>query len=224
MDENKRMIDGCKVLHTVRLDGVEHIVATNPEDSRPYRLYEARRDNILGVSEARMHLADSDYLKVMREFVRVLAVRTDSLDLDRVYRGTPLMDFPVTEKECVLGGMDEDMTGAVIAIRQEMLSPEYRTQSHQLHIATGGFGCLPEASGRAIYCTNLYSGEQTRFAREDMLGVLAEDILPGWAKTKLAALRRPPERESVLEKIHEAKAHLSTPPKSRQRDKDAPGL
>jgi hypothetical protein len=224
MDENRRTVDGCEVLHSVRLDGVEHIVTANPEDGRPYRLYEVRRDNVLGVNEARMHLADSDYLKVMREFVRVLAVRTDSLDLDRACRGTPLMDFPVTAGECVSGGLDADMTGTVIAIRQEVLSPEYRLQSHQLHVATGGFGCLPEASGRAVYCTNLYSGEQTRFAREDVLGVVAEDALPKWAAKKLAALRRPPEKESVLAKIHEAKAHLSTPPKSKQRGKDAPEL
>jgi hypothetical protein len=221
MDENRRMIDGCKVLHCIRLDGIEHIVATNQEDGGPFRLYEARRDNVLGVNEARMLVADSDYLKVMREFVRVLAVRLDSLDLDRIYRGTLLVDFPVTAEECVLVGMDADMTGNVIAIRQEVLSPEYRTQSHQLHIATGGFGCLPEASGRAVYCTNLYSGEQTRFARTDVLGVVAEDALPKWATKKLAALRRPPEKESVLAKIREAGAMPLTPPKSKQRDKDA---
>jgi hypothetical protein len=220
MDENKRMIDGCDVLHSVRLDGVEHIVAANPKDARPYRLFESRRDNILSVDEARMIAADSDYLKVMREFTRRLTARLDSLDLDRVYRGTPYADFPVTAEECVSGGMDADLTGTVIAIRQEMLSPEYRSQSHQLHIATGGFGCLPASSGRAVYCTNLYSGEQTRFSREDVLGTVTEDALPEWATKKLAVLRRPPERESVLARIHEAKAHPA-PPRSKQRGKDA---
>jgi hypothetical protein len=201
----KQLIDGYEVLHSVRLDGARHIVAINADFEKPCRLYESRCDNVLGAEEVRLVLSDHDYIRVMREFVRRLSARLDSLDLDRTYLGTPSLDFPIGAVGCVPGSMDTDLSGKVRAIKKEALSPEYRTKSHQLHLATGGFGCSPTASGRAVYCTNLYSGEQTRFSREDVLGVVADDNLPGWAQRKLAALRKPPEKESVLAKIRYAK-------------------
>jgi hypothetical protein len=201
----KQLIDDYEVLHSVRLDGTRHIVAINADLEKSCRLYESRCDNVLGVEEIRLILSDHDYIRVMREFVRRLSARLDSLDLDRTYRGTLSVDFPVMAAECVHDGMGTDLSGKVIAIRKEALSPEYRAKSHQLHLATGGFGCSPTARGRAVYCTNLYSGEQTRFSREDVLGVVVDDNLPGWAQRKLAALREPPEKESVLAKIREAK-------------------
>jgi hypothetical protein len=209
MEQSKKTIEGYEVFHSIRLDGVDQIVAINTDAIRPYRLYECRRDNMLCAEEYHLIQNDFDYIAVMREFLRRLGVRLDSLHLDRVYRGTPLIDAPIVPNDCVEGGLDADLTGRVIAIRQDVLSPEFRACSHQLHLATGGSGCSPDARGRAVYCTNLYSGEYTRFAREDVLGVVADDseVLPKWARDKLARLRDVSEKESVIAKIKAAKAN-----------------
>jgi len=200
MPGEKQVIDGYETIHSIRIDGVDEIVAQNTAAGDHYRIYQRRSSNPL-FAEYNTVFADDDYLKVMREFTRRINAHLDSLELDRVYRGSPVADAALTSEDCVKGGMDEDLNGKVIAIKAEALSPEFRARSHQCMLATGGFGCSPTARGTAVYCTNLYSGEQARWERYQVLGVVNEGTLPEWAREKLAALREPRERESVLAKL-----------------------
>ena len=215
MSDGKQIIDGYETLHSVGIGGVNEIVAQNTATSDHYRIYQCRRDNPL-FAEYSIAFEGNDYLKVMREFTRRINAHLDALELDRVYRGTPVVDAALALEDCVKGGMDEDLNGKVIAIKAEALSPEYRRMSDQMMLATGGFGCSPTASGRAVYCTNLYSGEQARWERYQVLGVVDEGALPEWAQKKLVALREPKERESVLEKLREAKAQPRQDPKPKR--------
>ena len=199
----KRTIDGCAVLHAIRIDGAEQIVA---ENESYFRLYEGRRISSLGIDEYTMVFENIDYLKSMREFTRRINVALDGLGLERVYRGSPIFeDYPLTTEDCVSDGMGADLTGKVVAAKTEVLSPEYRTCSHQLMLANGGFGCSPNSRGQAVYAANLYSGEENRWNRSDILGVVAEDSLPAWAQEKLIKLRNPVDRESVIKKIRATK-------------------
>lgn len=229
----EKNIDGYEALHSVRIDGEDEIVACKTEDAESrYRLYRRLRDNPL-IEEIRVVFETDDYLKAMREFTRRINAGLDRLALDRVYRGYPLTDYPLSAADCVTGGMDTHLAGRVIAIKAEALSPEYRSRSHQLMLATGGFGCAPDASGRAVYCTNLYSGEKGRWDRSDILGAIPEDRLPEWAREKLTVLRggsregaqKEPvaqnlgQRESTLAKIREAKSKPSAPRKPKTERK-----
>lgn len=216
MPEKKQVIDGYEALHTVRIDGADEIVAQNMEAGDHFRIYQRRNNNPL-IAEYSVVFAGDDYMKVMREFTRRINAHLDSLELDRVYRGSPIMDTALTSEDCVKDGMNEDLNGKVIAIKAEALSPEFRHASDQIMLATGGFGCSPVASGTAVYCTNLYSGEQARWERYQVLGVVDESTLPEWAREKLAAMRELPERESVLAKLREAK---SQPRQNRKPKKD----
>ena len=66
---------------------------------------------------------------------------------------------------------------------------------NQLWLAEGGFGCSPDASGRAVYATCLGDGEKTRWNRSDFTGVLDEQYLPDWAREKLEELRGPQQEQ-----------------------------
>ena len=218
--EEKRTIGGYTVLHAIRIDGAEQTVAEN--DSH-FRLYEGRRISGLGIQEYAMVFENSDYLKAMREFTRRINVALDGLGLERVYRGSPVFeDYSLTTEDCVKGGMDADLRGKVVAVRAEVLSPEYRARSHQLMLATGGFGCSPNARGQSVFAKNLYSGEENRWSRSDILGVVEENTLPDWAKGKLAKLREPAPRESILGKIQAAKAQPEREYKSTKPHKSEP--
>ena len=218
MDE-KRTIDGYAVLHAIRIDGAEQIVAE--KDSR-YRLYRGERVSTLGIEEYTTVFENRDYLKTMREFTRRINVALDGLDLDRVYRGSPLVDYPLSAEDCVPGGMDADLQGKVMAVRGEILSPEYRACSLLLMLATGGFGCSPNVRGQSVFAKNLYSGEENRWSRSDILGVVEENALPDWAKEKLAKLREPAPRESVLGKIRAGKSQLDEENRAPKSHKSEP--
>ena len=217
--DDKRIIDGYAVLHTIRIDGAEQIVA---EKDNHYRLYRGERVSGLGLEEYTVVFEDRDYLKAMREFTRRINSALDGLDLSRVYRGSPLVDFRLEAEDCVPGGMDADLRGKVVAIKAEILSPEYRSGSYQLMLAEGGFGCAPNARGQSVFCKELYSGESVRWARADILGVVDESLLPAWAKEKLAKLREPAQRESVVDKIRAAKPVREQEPQPPKHHKSEP--
>jgi len=92
---------------------------------------------------------------------------------------------------CAAGMYDGNVEGKVLVMKPDTLKESCWSQENQLWLATGGFGCDPKASGRAIYATCLADGEQTRWNREDFIGVLDEQFLPEWAAQKLEALRAP---------------------------------
>ena len=79
-------------------------------------------------------------------------------------------------------------------------------------------GILPWRTPR--WAPALNSGDKERWDRGDILGVIAEDALPGWAQEKLAALRQPPEKESVIAKIREAKNNPSAPKEGQRQKKE----
>ena len=60
MDDN-RIIDGYAVLHAIRIDGAEQIVA---EKNNHYRLYRVERVSGLGLEEYTVVFEDRDYLEL----------------------------------------------------------------------------------------------------------------------------------------------------------------
>ncbi len=217
--DDMRIIDGYTALHAIRIDGAEQIVA---EQDNYYRLYRVERVSGLGIEEYTVVFEDRDYLKAMREFTRRINSVLDGLDLSRVYRGSPLMDFRLEAEDCVPGGMDADLRGKAVAVKAEVLSPEYRSGSYQLMLAEGGFGCSPNARGQSVFSKELYSGESVRWDRADILGVADESLLPAWAIEKLAKLREPAPRESVVEKIRAAKPVQDQEPQAPKPHKSGP--
>jgi len=70
-----------------------------------------------------------------------------------------------------------------------VLSPEYRRGDVQLVLANSGNGTHANPRGSAVYCTHLNTGEETRFERSDVLGVVRPEAIPQWAKDSLARIQ-----------------------------------
>lgn len=88
----------------------------------------------------------------------------------------------------------DSMIGRELDKQILVLSPTTLKEScwspqNQLWLAGGGFGCHPNASGRAVYATCLGDGEHTRWNRSDFIGILRNEHLPEWAKESLETLR-----------------------------------
>ena len=171
----------------------------------------------VGLADCETVYEHHDYLDVMREYTRRLGVALDSLGLDRVYRGSPTFDdSPIRAEDCF--PEDMDLKGQVIAVKARTLAPEYRVASHQLYIATGGFGCSPNARGRAVFCKNIYNDESVRFDRDGILGVVKPECIPAWAKEKIAKLQA--EKPSVMDEINHSKQETREQPATHET---APG-
>lgn len=88
-----------------------------------------------------------------------------------------------------------DINGKVVVLSRMALNEEYWSPENQLWLATGGFGCDPNASGRAVYATCLYDSEETRWNRHQIVGVLKDEFMPDWAREKLDELQNPQQSE-----------------------------
>ena len=91
--------------------------------------------------------------------------------------------------QCEPESSELDFTGRVLVLSPEILKESRWQPENQLWYARSGFGCEPNSRGRAVFCTCLGDGEETRWNRMDFVGVLKEEFLPDWAREKLVELR-----------------------------------
>ena len=100
------------------------------------------------------------------------------------------------QKHCEPDSSKLDYTGKVLVLSPNTLKEEYWSPENQLWLAQSGFGCSPTARGRSILCTCLGDGEQTRWNRNDFVGVLKNEYLPDWAKESLKQYQRSEQAET----------------------------
>ena len=101
-------------------------------------------------------------------------------------------------QHCVKEAWREDLEGKVLVLSPDSLKESYWEPKNQLWLAEGGFGCSPNAAGRAVYANCLGDGEHTRWDRSDFIGVLDEQYLPDWAKPRLAELTGQTQEGSAM--------------------------
>lgn len=104
-----------------------------------------------------------------------------------------------SDKHTVQSNEPQDYTGKLLIIRADVLKEEFRTPENQLFIASGGFGCKPDARGRKVFGQFLSDGEKTQFYREDFEGVIDEKHIPQWAKDKMEQMQQQSTAENSAE-------------------------
>ncbi|MPM70558.1 hypothetical protein SDC9_117513 [bioreactor metagenome] len=103
----------------------------------------------------------------------------------KAYQALGLFDYTHCEPDT----NNQDFMGKVLVMSTDNLKESCWSQRDQLWLATGGFGCRANSSGRAVFATCLSDGEDTRFNRTDFVGVLKEELLPDWAREKLMEIK-----------------------------------
>lgn len=93
----------------------------------------------------------------------------------------------ITAGMCYPLDYKKDINGKVVAIKADTLRPEYRRADKMLVLVTGGFGASANSRGNAVFTTNLYTGEHSRFERYDIQGEVKD--LPDWAKQRLKEIQ-----------------------------------
>ena len=145
--------------------------------------------------------ADSIYTCPDTGFGRYYHADTSLPDLER-FIGQTLEEYQALalfgKQHCDSSAWSESLEGKVLVLSPNVLKEEYWTQQNQLWLCTGGFGAEPNARGRAVYGICLGDGEQTRWDRQDFIGVLEEAYLPEWAAERLESLRAQNEQENEV--------------------------
>lgn len=71
----------------------------------------------------------------------------------------------------------ENIEGRVVVLGSEVLSIYHRKPEFQLANVTGGFGSKTNTVSGAVVLEFLHDGEKSRFERQQILGVLKDELL-----------------------------------------------
>ena len=178
-----------KIVELYGYKRVEHVLANTVQERRGDGRF--RPDN--------RAWAESHYIPEDEMHNYCFAARSHSAILDGIisnYRKL-VMDLGMfDQKQCEPDSSELDYTGKVLVLSPNTLKEEYWSPENQLWLAQSGFGCSPTARGRSILCVCLGDGEQTRWNRNDFIGVLKDEYLPDWAKESLKQYQRSENEET----------------------------
>ena len=163
-----------KIVELYGYKRVEHVLANTVQERRGDGRF--RPDN--------RAWAESHYIPEDEMHNYCFAARSHSAILDGFishYR-TLVMDLGMfDQKQCEPDSSKLDYTGKVLVLSPNTLKEEYWSPENQLWLAEIG--------------TCLGDGEQTRWNRNDFVGVLKDEYLPDWAKESLKQYQRPEQEE-----------------------------
>lgn len=185
MSEEKRMVDSYEVKQAVYISDKEILFCedyNNPDF--PYMVCDCKYP--MGMEHFFDGNGSRDYFEMMELFIARIKTQIEAVRADREKSGVP--NEPISDTQCIPICEDMDLMNKVVVLRPERLRPEYRTADHQLVLALGGFGSSPHSRGRAVFTTNLYTGEMSRWNREDILGMPKTEHIPDWAKERLVQI------------------------------------
>ena len=188
MSDEKRKIGEYTVLSAVNVGEKEIILASNEQstDGEKYLCGFVERNDLFELCSECM--VSDDYIEIVHLFGSRVA---NEAELFR--KQVEKLDIPVaviTEADCIPDHYTKDINGKIIAIDPKVLKPEFRRADRQLYLVTGGFGASANSRGSAVFCTNLHTGESTRYERMYIMGEVKPDCMPDWAKEKAQELSR----------------------------------
>ena len=188
MSDEKRKIGEYTVLSAVNVGEKEIILASNEQstDGEKYLCGFVERNDLFELCSECM--VSDDYIEIVHLFGSRVA---NEAELFR--KQVEKLDIPVaviTEADCIPDHYTKDINGKIIAIDPKVLKPEFRRADRQLYLVTGGFSASANSRGSAVFCTNLHTGESTRYERMDIMGDVKPDCMPDWAKEKAQELSR----------------------------------
>ncbi len=183
MQKETRKINDYTVLQKFHLGKIEYIIADNPAapEGQRFLLTNVTFDGLFEKYDK--NVVSDSYLDIVKEFTDRVGERAQELSKEHKEIGFDLK--PLTIRDCKHMSYDKAIKDMVVVITPDVFYPEHQIITKQLYLCTGGFGSYAKSRGSACFCTSLYTGEEVRFEREDILGVIDKDDLPDWAKRGL---------------------------------------
>lgn len=184
----KRMAGTYEIIHAFEIGKKEVIIGRDNNASPDERFVVANYENN-GIFE---RYVDALVSKDFAEIAKIFAVRIKN-EAERVIEEISKIKVdttPIYADGCTVIKAENSIKNKVVVIRTDVFKPEYQIATMQLQLCSGGFGCEPNSRGSACFCTNLYSGKESRFERSDVLGIIEKEKLPEWAKQRLDKVQK----------------------------------
>lgn len=198
----KRMAGDYEIVQSLYIGDKEIVMGENLADTNGQMYMCAYCTPILGMFERFDEaVASDDYAEIVKIYGDRVAKQAEKTRVELLGNRSDQNDYSViTAENCTPITHEDDLNGKIVVIKSSILRREYRAANHQLKLCTGGFGASPNSRGSACFCTDLFSGKQSRFERWDILGTMEPGDLPQWAKDGLAAIQQAEKSKSTKTK------------------------
>ena len=203
--QRRRMVGDTnfEVKNAVRVGAKEIVFAEDKEakDGMCWFVGDYTQNDILG-QYADCQVSD-DYLEVLAEFTGRVNAQIEAMrsEIDQSKTACPVF----TAEHCYPNDYSQSIDGKIVAIKAEVLRPEYRRGEIQIVWVSGGNGARANAHGRAVICYHLNDGKQTRFERHDVQGEVRPEFIPKWALDKAAKIQTAKAAPQKNQKNREAR-------------------
>lgn len=193
----KRMAGDYEIIFAIHIGDREVVVGEKPGNGNGDK-YMCSFGESNGFFELHSEVVASDhYPEIMELFGQRISEQAHKVCMELskpMIQGIP--NTALTAKDCTVISHTDDLNDKVIVIKPEVLRREYQVATHQVKLCTGGFGAAPNSRGSAVYCTDVYTGEHSRFERRDVLGIINPDQIPKWVQHHLEALKQKEKKKS----------------------------
>lgn len=199
MDNDKRMAGDYKITNALYIGDKEVVMGESTKGGKPEYMVAFCEYNDLFACYTQV-LASENYAEIVAAYGERIKAQAE-----QVLTEEKALDIPITaitKADCIPDKYDQSIEGKVIAVDPDVLRAEYRRADRQLYLVTGGFGAAASSRGSAVFCTNLHTGEHTRYERRDVMGEVKKEALPDWAKAKLAELEKSKPKKNKEHERH----------------------
>ena len=187
-NEGKEMINDYAVKNEVFVGNRRYLFAIHKNEKEPQRFLKCQCYDDELFRHYVNAVTSNDFVECMKLYLADISAAVEKVEKDRAAIG--LEDISCLKGSDLLSASrDKNIEGKVVAIGEKWLCDGFKDISHQLYFVKGGNGAQSNSRGNACFSINLYTGEDTRIERYEVLGEVPEDKIPEFAKEHLANAR-----------------------------------
>ena len=187
-EEGKEMINDYAVKNEVFIGNRRYLFAVHTDEKEPQRFLKCQCYDDELFRHYVNAVTSNDFVECMKLYLADISAAVEKVEKDRAAIG--LEDISCLKGSDLLSASrDKNIEGKVVAIGEKWLCDGFKDISHQLYFVKGGNGAQSNSRGNACFSINLYTGEDTRIERYEVLGEVPEDKIPDFAKEHLANAR-----------------------------------
>ena len=187
-NEGKEMINDYAVQNEVFVGNRRYLFAIHKNEKEPQRFLKCQCYDDELFRHYVNAVTSNDFVECMKLYLADISAAVEKVEKDRAAIG--LEDISCLKGSDLLSASrDKNIEGKVVAIGEKWLCDGFKDISHQLYFVKGGNGAQSNSRGNACFSINLYTGEDTRIERYEVLGEVPEDKIPDFAKEHLANAR-----------------------------------
>lgn len=187
-NEGKEMINDYAVKNEVFIGNRRYLFAVHTDEKEPQRFLKCQCYDDELFRHYVNAVTSNDFVECMKLYLADISAAVEKVEKDRAAIG--LEDINCLKGSDLLSASrDKNIEGKVVAIGEKWLCDGFKDISHQLYFVKGGNGAQSNSRGNACFSINLYTGEDTRIERYEVLGEVPEDKIPEFAKEHLANAR-----------------------------------